>query len=615
MSTDVDDFFLAKLRALARSLGVDETGTRDELYRRLMERDNEQLQNLASYFSRCELFDMGAFMCRLNAALTRPVLETLFRLYEPDRGECASQQHMLAYIVLHMCGCEKGPSVDFTALKGPSVDFTAFKERLKQLLTKRRALLHKLIPLFDVTETGERVSISSCTELGDAEACEHLAKVMCVDVTFGLFTRFAYQPGRGFAIVLVKNSHARTEFLSNHPKHGEVLHFENNRHVSTDFQLGHERHGEIMFWQDTEHVCTRFVEPHYKAGLICQIRDGVHVQSKYATTHIRHGEVCIFENGSQVRTEFEHPHTRCGEVAHWVNGKHIRSEFLDKHHPRFGLIMFWNESGHHVRTEFSEQHPQSGEIQFFEDAVHVSTEFGPGHRHHGLRVLYKDDHALADPAPEEAAAPSDRPVIHWHDSVAGYQLLDSLPVKTEWIRYFEAEKMTTTLSGHIRRARRDKCNMVVFGWRANDGDDEPSYLYYGETAKTVHLQGGLPAGIERVRVYGSKDVTALTGVAAASKKGKRARRRDRQREVDARAPNVEAEQEEALATSREEAPSHETLDEQFCVICLERERTHALIPCGHRCLCAQCCERLEAAASANCPLCTAPVMQGLRIYG
>mgnify|MGYP002829207572 CR=1 FL=1 len=164
------------------------------------------------------------------------------------------------------------------------------------------------------------------------------------------------------------------------------------------------------------------------------------------------------------------------------------------------------------------------------------------------------------------------------------------------------------------RARIARDEGVSALW-ANDGDDEPSYLYYGETAKTVHLQGELPAGIERVRVYGSKDVTALTGVAAASKKGKRARRRDRQREVDARAPNVEAEQEEALAMSREEAPSHETLDEQFCVICLERERTHALIPCGHRCLCAQCCERLEAAASANCPLCTAPVMQGLRIYG
>ena len=250
MSTypDVDDFFLAKLRALARSLGIDEAGSRDELYRRLMERDNAQLQNLASYFSRCELFDVGAFMCRLNAALTRPVLETLYRLCEPD-GECPSQRHMLAYIVLHMCGCEERPIVDFTA----------FKKRLKQLLTKRRSLLNKLISLFDVTETGERVGISSCAELGDADACEHLAKVMCLDAAFGLFTRFAYQPGRGFAIVLVRNTHARTEFLSNHLKHGEVLHFENDRHASTDFQSGHERHGEVMFWQDgtTVHAVCR----------------------------------------------------------------------------------------------------------------------------------------------------------------------------------------------------------------------------------------------------------------------------------------------------------------------------------------------------------------------
>ena len=224
----------------------------------------------------------------------------------------------------------------------------------------------------------------------------------------------------------------------------------------------------------------------------------------------------------------------------------------------------------------------------------------------------------AEPALDEAAAPSsDRPVIRWHDSVAGYEVLDGLPVETEWIRYFEAEKMTT-LSAHIRRARRDKCNMVVFGWRAQDGDDEPSYLYYGETAKTVHLQGELPTGIERVRVYGSKDITALTGVVAAtSKKGKRARRRDRQREVGARAHNDEPDVEQAK--QEKEAlpmtPHETTLDEQFCVICLERERTHALVPCGHRCLCAQCCERLVTEASAKCPLCTTPLMQGLRIYG
>jgi hypothetical protein len=53
-------------------------------------------------------------------------------------------------------------------------------------------------------------------------------------------------------------------------------------------------------------------------------------------------------------------------------------------------------------------------------------------------------------------------------------------------------------------------------------------------------------------------------------------------------------------------------DELLCSICMEGEKTHACLPCGHRCLCASCAEpslKLE-----TCPICRVPVLMRARIY-
>jgi len=34
--------------------------------------------------------------------------------------------------------------------------------------------------------------------------------------------------------------------------------------------------------------------------------------------------------------------------------------------------------------------------------------------------------------------------------------------------------------------------------------------------------------------------------------------------------------------------------QQLCVVCLERDRTHLLLPCGHKCLCGSCAARYDA---------------------
>ena len=58
--------------------------------------------------------------------------------------------------------------------------------------------------------------------------------------------------------------------------------------------------------------------------------------------------------------------------------------------------------------------------------------------------------------------------------------------------------------------------------------------------------------------------------------------------------------------------SNASSDDRQCAICLDAESTHALVPCGHRCVCAVCAER--ALRSGQCPLCREPCDTALRVY-
>ena len=51
------------------------------------------------------------------------------------------------------------------------------------------------------------------------------------------------------------------------------------------------------------------------------------------------------------------------------------------------------------------------------------------------------------------------------------------------------------------------------------------------------------------------------------------------------------------------------VDSEACVVCLEAQASHALIPCGHRCVCASCQEVLR-----TCPMCRAVITSALRVF-
>eukprot|EP01113_Clastostelium_recurvatum_P014315 TRINITY_DN17772_c0_g1_i1.p1 TRINITY_DN17772_c0_g1~~TRINITY_DN17772_c0_g1_i1.p1 ORF type:complete len:166 (-),score=34.59 TRINITY_DN17772_c0_g1_i1:158-655(-) len=61
------------------------------------------------------------------------------------------------------------------------------------------------------------------------------------------------------------------------------------------------------------------------------------------------------------------------------------------------------------------------------------------------------------------------------------------------------------------------------------------------------------------------------------------------------------------------APPDDVDDSEACVVCVEREKNTALIPCGHRAFCAECAQLLLSKKSV-CPLCRLPIQSVLKVY-
>ena len=55
-------------------------------------------------------------------------------------------------------------------------------------------------------------------------------------------------------------------------------------------------------------------------------------------------------------------------------------------------------------------------------------------------------------------------------------------------------------------------------------------------------------------------------------------------------------------------PVHDP-DRESCVVCLDEAKSHALVPCGHRCVCGPCGERL-----GQCPVCRQAVTMAMRVW-
>merc|ERR1712137_343909 len=55
-------------------------------------------------------------------------------------------------------------------------------------------------------------------------------------------------------------------------------------------------------------------------------------------------------------------------------------------------------------------------------------------------------------------------------------------------------------------------------------------------------------------------------------------------------------------------------DSELCVICLTNVKTHAFVPCGHRCVCQECGDAMFRRPPVLCPVCRGPTQCVLQIF-
>ena len=54
-------------------------------------------------------------------------------------------------------------------------------------------------------------------------------------------------------------------------------------------------------------------------------------------------------------------------------------------------------------------------------------------------------------------------------------------------------------------------------------------------------------------------------------------------------------------------------NQAVCVVCIDQEKTHTFLPCGHRCACADCARQVLS-RTRRCPLCRSPSTGAIQIY-
>merc|ERR1712098_367062 len=74
--------------------------------------------------------------------------------------------------------------------------------------------------------------------------------------------------------------------------------------------------------------------------------------------------------------------------------------------------------------------------------------------------------------------------------------------------------------------------------------------------------------------------------------------------VDTQVLNKWLDQEEGV---EQEEVDQEKEEDNDCAVCMDSEKTHVLVPCGHRCVCQACGDELNATDDLRkCPMCREP---------
>ena len=53
-------------------------------------------------------------------------------------------------------------------------------------------------------------------------------------------------------------------------------------------------------------------------------------------------------------------------------------------------------------------------------------------------------------------------------------------------------------------------------------------------------------------------------------------------------------------------------DATICVVCMDNKKDHAVVPCGHRCICGKCADDVQK--SGKCPMCRSPLNMVMKLW-
>ena len=70
---------------------------------------------------------------------------------------------------------------------------------------------------------------------------------------------------------------------------------------------------------------------------------------------------------------------------------------------------------------------------------------------------------------------------------------------------------------------------------------------------------------------------------------------------------------DTASTSSQSATAAQDDDDTMCVVCFGKEKTHAIMPCLHQCLCAECADAVMG-RDKTCPICREPALMAGKVY-
>jgi E3 ubiquitin-protein ligase MUL1 len=124
------------------------------------------------------------------------------------------------------------------------------------------------------------------------------------------------------------------------------------------------------------------------------------------------------------------------------------------------------------------------------------------------------------------------------------------------------------------------------------------------------LEQARAAEAERARVA-AEAAAAMAAVKAVAEAAEAAKRQQLEERLAALA--LEVQQVQAELGSGSGTP-HPDAEETQCVVCFDAPKDHAIVPCGHVCVCEACAEQLTKTRTPTCPVCREPIRETMKVF-